>query len=114
MGESFRCDGFKWRLSVRGRRAGSTPGASRCEEKEAGQKKGRVATMKLTKQPPLGPVFNSYSVAVCVRNYRAQNDAVQSMGFPAGNAPKPPKGHCGRDGPKCPTDYANIASLAAI
>ena len=27
-------------------------------KKKPGQKEGRVATMKLTKQPPLGPVFD--------------------------------------------------------
>ena len=49
-----------------------------------------MAIMKLTKQTPFGPFFDSYSVAVCMCNSGAENDGVERKAFRVGHVPKFP------------------------
>jgi hypothetical protein len=65
--------------------------------------------MKLTKRPPLGPVFDSYSVAVCVYNSGAENDGVKRSAFRRfglGKCPETPYGCRPGRVSKCPTGFA--------
>ena len=57
---------------------------------------------------PYAPMKRNYGAGMMVLNI----GRFASSGV--GDVPELPMGFCGSGGPKCPTDYANIASLAAI
>jgi hypothetical protein len=88
MGESFRLNGFKWRLFGRGRRADSTPGNSRCEEKGLGENGAKPSGRLCHVGVPLGFAICPKHIAVRKCNYRAEMKDVECRAFGRRIVPK--------------------------
>jgi hypothetical protein len=119
MGESFRLNGFKLRLSVRSRRADSTPGNSRGEEKS--RAKMRQAERAVDRSCHVGDRYPTRLVISATSGVQVQfpglTDGFECRAFRrfgCGACPETPHGWEGSRVPKHPAGFMIACKLTGF